>query len=177
MSAYDDFDFTSNSYVDGDNSIKSVQKRVGFTPNYNYNKGEIKLNAFYTIIDRNIDPSSDRFKGEVFGFDIYNNYKISDVFSLLTGLSAQYQDMYQKTAYSSIEEGSAKQHFYDPYVSFNLNSNAGFNLNIGGRINIHNEYGSQVVYNINPSFNFDISGIANAVLTTIIIKSQTVKNI
>ena len=161
MSAYDDFDFTSNSYVDGDNSIKSVQKRVGFTPNYNYKKGELKLNAFYTIINRNIDPSSDRFRGEVFGFDIYNNYKISDVFSVLTGLSAQYQDMYQKTAYSSIEEGSAKQHFYDPYISFNLNSNVGFNLNIGGRINIHNEYGSQVVYNINPSFNFDISEESN----------------
>ena len=160
-STYDEFDFFSNRYIDGDNSIKSVQKRVGFTPNYKYNNGEIKLNAFYTIIDRNIDPTSDRFKGEAFGFDIYNNYKISSVFSVLTGLAGQYQDMYQKTAFSSIEEGSAKQHFYDPYIAINVNCETGFNLNVGGRLNIHNEYGSQIVYNINPSFNFTISEVSN----------------
>jgi len=138
-----------------------VQKRVGFTPNYNYRKGKIILSTYYTIIDRNIDPFSERFTGEAFGFDIYNNYKISDVLSVLTGLAGQYQDMYQKTAYSSIEEGSAKQHFYDPYISLNVNCDSGFNLNVGGRLNIHNEYGSQVVYNINPSFNFNISEVSN----------------
>ena len=71
-SNYDQFDFFSNGYVDGNNSLKSIQKRIGFTPNYIYKKGELKLNAFYTIIDRDINPSSDKFKGEAFGFDIFN---------------------------------------------------------------------------------------------------------
>lgn len=160
-STYDDFDFFSNSYVDGDNSINSVQKRVGFTPNFNYKKGELKLNTFFTTIDRYINPSSDRFQGEAYGFDIYNNYKITHSFSVLTGLGVQYQDMYQKTAYSSIEEGSAEQHFYDPYLSFNLNSKSGFNLNTGVRFNIHSEYGNHIVYNINPSLNLNISKVSN----------------
>ena len=155
-SNYDQFDFISNSYVDANNSLKSVQKRIGFTPNFTYKKGELKLNAFYTIIDRNIDPSSDKFKGEAFGFDIFNNYNISKEFSILTGLTAQYQDMYQKTAYASIEEGSANQYFYDPYMSLNYYSDSGFNLNVGARLNMHNEYGNNMVYNINPSFNFKI---------------------
>ena len=160
-SNYDQFDFISNSYVDGNNSIKSVQKRIGFTPNFTYKKGELKLNAFYTIIDRNIDPSSDKFKGEAFGFDIFNNYNISKEFSVLTGLTAQYQDMYQKTAYASIEEGSANQYFYDPYISLNYYSDSGFNLNAGARFNIHNEYGTNTVYNINPSYNFKIFNDSN----------------
>lgn len=160
-STYDDFDFFNNTYVDGYNSINSVQKRIGITPNYKYKKGDLKLNTFYIIIDRNIDPSSDQFKGEAYGFDIYNNYKITNEVSVLTGLAAQYQDMYQKTAFSSIEEGSARQHFYDPYISFNFNSKSGFNLNTGGRINIHNEYGSNLVFNINPSYNFRFSKISN----------------
>ena len=36
-------------------------------------------------------------------------------------------------------------------------SDYGLNLNIGGRLNNHSEYGSQFVYNINPSYNFDLN--------------------
>jgi vitamin B12 transporter len=42
----------------------------------------------------------------------------------------------------------------DPYVTGVYTSNFGLNVNAGARWNIHSEYGNQVVYNINPSFNF-----------------------
>ena len=158
---FDGFDFFSGSYIDADNSLKSIQKRVGLTPNFKYKKGELKLNAFYTIINRNIAPSSDNFQGEAYGFDIYNNYEFSDVFSMLTGVAIQYQDMFQKTAFSSIEEGSAKQHFYDPYISLNIHTTVGLNINVGTRLNIHNEYGNHLVYNVNPSYNFEFSENSN----------------
>jgi len=147
-SNYDQFDFFSNGYVDGNNSLKSIQKRIGFTPNYIYKKGELKLNAFYTIIDRDINPSSDKFKGEAFGFDIFNNYNISKEFSVLTGLTAQYQDMYQKTAYASIEEGSANQYFYDPYISLNYYSDSGFNLNVGARFNMRTNIFMTLIFHL-----------------------------
>ena len=38
------------------------------------------------------------------------------------------------------------------YGSVNVNTNAGFNIEAGGRINFHSEYGSYFVYNINPSY-------------------------
>ncbi|MDJ0645590.1 MAG: TonB-dependent receptor [Flavobacteriaceae bacterium] len=158
---FDEFDFVSNGYVDADNSSKSIQKRVGFTPSYTYAKGELKLNAFYTEIDRTVAPSSDVFEGEAYGFDLYNNYKFSNTLSVLAGIAMQYQDMFQKTSFSSIEEGSAEQHFYDPYLSINFTGGSGFNLNAGGRLNIHDEYGTHLVYNVNPSYTFDIAKSSN----------------
>ncbi len=148
-----DFDGFSG---DENKNLKSNQKRVGVTADYTYNKGALKVRTFLTDIERNETPSSDIFKGEVYGFDVFNNYKFNNQFSFLVGLTAQYQDMLQKTSFSSIEEGAGKQHFYDPYVSVNYNSDFGFNITIGGRLNIHNEYGNNAVFNVNPSYNFSI---------------------
>ena len=158
---FDGYDFSTNSYVDADNSMKNKQNRFGFTPSYKYNKGELKLNAFYTEVERDISPTNDSYNGKAYGFDIYNNYNFSKQISILVGLSAQYQDMYQKTIFSSIEEGSAEQNFYDPYISLNYNSSFGFNLNAGTRLNIHDEYGTHFVYSINPSYNISISDKSN----------------
>jgi len=156
-SDFDAYDFFKNSYVDADNSMRNKQNRFGFTPSYKYNKGELKLNGFYTEIERDVSPTDDKYKGKAYGFDIYNNYNFSKQISVLLGLSGQYQDMYQKTMFSSIEEGSAEQIFYDPYVSINYHSTFGFNLNAGTRLNIHDEYGTHFVYSINPSYNFSTS--------------------
>ena len=114
----------------------------------------LKVRTFFTGIQRNETPSEDYFKGEVYGLDVFNNYKINSKYSFLVGFTAQSQDMLQQTAYSAIEKGSGKQHFYDPYVSFNYNSNVGFHLNAGTRLNIHSEYNQNVVFNVNPSYNF-----------------------
>lgn len=38
------------------------------------------------------------------------------------------------------------------YAAMNLNTVGGFNLELGGRANIHSEYGSHFVFNINPSY-------------------------
>jgi vitamin B12 transporter len=65
--------------------------------------------------------------------------------------------MIQRTSFSTIEEGSGKQHFYDPYVSVNYFSESGFNLSAGTRLNMHSEYGNNVVFDVNPSYNFKIA--------------------
>ncbi|HMK20050.1 MAG TPA: TonB-dependent receptor [Chitinophagaceae bacterium] len=38
------------------------------------------------------------------------------------------------------------------YAALNLNSKTGFNLELGNRLNIHSAYGSNYVFNINPSY-------------------------
>ena len=168
LSSYDEFstDFDGFDYdpvtfasipADKDNNSKSVQKRVGVNADYSYKNGELKIRTFLTEIDRNETPSNDFFYGEVYGFDVYNNYKFNDQFSFLVGFTSQFQDMIQKTSFSTIEEGSGKQHFYDPYVSVNYFSEAGFNVSAGTRLNIHSEYGNNFVFDVNPSYNFKIA--------------------
>ena len=154
-SNYDSYDFFSGAYADTFNALNSIQRRVGLTPGFKYNKGSLKLNASYISIDRNAAPGNDIYNGKAFIVDIFNTYYLNKTLTVLTGIASQYNDMYQKTAYSSIEEGSARQHYYDPYLTVNWNSPMGFNLNLGGRLNIHSEYGSHFIYNINPSFVFD----------------------
>ena len=167
---FDGFDFDPISFasipVDKDNNLESFQKRFAVNADYSYSKGVLKLRTFYTDIKRTETPSNDFFKGEVLGFDIFNNYKFTNEISLLTGFTAQFQDMIQRTSFSTIEEGKGKQHFYDPYISVNYNSSFGFNLNAGSRLNIHNEYGSNFVFNINPSYNFTINNNLIKVFTS-----------
>lgn len=167
---FDGFDFDPISFAsipaDRDNNLESFQKRFAVNADYSYSKGELKLRTFYTDIKRTETPSNDFFKGEVLGFDIFNNYKFTNEISLLTGFTAQFQDMIQRTSFSTIEEGKGKQHFYDPYISVNYNSSFGFNLNAGSRLNIHNEYGSNFVFNINPSYNFTINNNLIKVFTS-----------
>lgn len=158
---FDGFNFNPVTFVstpaDQDNNSQSIQNRIGFTTDFSYAKGELKFNTFYTEIDRMSNSTSESlFRGETYGFDIYNNYKVSNKISFLVGLTAQYQDMFQKTSFSNIEEGTAKQHFYDPYVSVNYFSGSGLNLSVGSRVNIHNEYGSNFIYNFNPSYNLTV---------------------
>ena len=167
---FDGFDFDPISFAsipaDKDNNLESFQKRFAVNADYSYSKGELKLRTFYTDIKRTETPSNDFFKGEVLGFDIFNNYIFTNEISLLTGFTAQFQDMIQRTSFSTIEEGKGKQHFYDPYISINYNSSFGFNLNAGSRLNIHNEYGSNFVFNVNPSYNFTINNNLIKVFTS-----------
>lgn len=167
---FDGFDFDPISFAsipaDKDNNLESFQKRFAVNADYSYSKGELKLRTFYTDIKRTETPSNDFFKGEVLGFDIFNNYKFTNEISLLTGFTAQFQDMIQRTSFSTIDEGKGKQHFYDPYISVNYNSSFGFNLNAGSRLNIHNEYGSNFVFNVNPSYNFTINNNLIKVFTS-----------
>jgi vitamin B12 transporter len=157
---FDGFDFDPVTFAsipaDRDNNLNSVQKRVGVNADYTYTKGALKIRTFFTDINRTETPSDNFFNGEVYGFDIYNNYMFNDEFSFLAGVTSQYQDMIQRTSFSTIEEGSGKQHFYDPYLSVYYMSETGLNLNVGGRLNIHSEYGNNFVYNVNPSYNFNI---------------------
>lgn len=139
---------------DADFFSESKQNRAVFTTDFSYAKGELKARGFYTEIDRESNSfGGSIYQGEVKGFDVFNNYRVSNQFSFLTGITGQYQDMLQDGV---IEKGTAKQSFYDPYVSLNYNSDFGFNINGGVRMNIHNEYGNHFVYNVNPSYNLKV---------------------
>ena len=136
--------------ADTDDTFRSEQFRVGLTPKFEYKNGSFQVNAAITKIDREtISAFSTINEAESIIVDAFNKYVINDKFYTIIGIN--YGD------YNSIfaeEEGFSNS---DPYANVVYVSDYGLNLNIGGRLNNHSEYGSQFVYNINPSYNFDLN--------------------
>jgi vitamin B12 transporter len=145
------------------NHSKSEQSRFGFLPKYKYNKGEFVLNSSFNQIGRSYDEL-DTYSGTV-GYskyesrsvnaDAYNKYKFSKSLFLVAGAQYQFHDMNSETPYGGVAKENAKFNMIDPYFTGVYNSDFGLNVNVGARLNIHSEYGNQLVYNVNPSYDFN----------------------
>ena len=144
------------------NNGNSEQFRIGLSPKYKYNKGELVLNASAAIIDREINlfsswtSSIDKYSysSRSVNADLFNKYSFSNQLFAIVGVQAQYFDMTQEDAYTNIERDGAKFNIVDPYATVVYNSTFGLNVNAGIRMNNHNVYGNHIVYNVNPSYNF-----------------------
>lgn len=139
---------------DADNNYNGKQERALLFTDFKYNKGALRLDTYYTELSGTFKSSfgTSESEGKEYGFDIYNNYNVLDELSFVLGVAAQYQDMNS----GGISFGSVSQYAYDPYLSVNYNSDFGFNVNAGVRANIHNEYGTNLIYNVNPSYNLEV---------------------
>ena len=158
-----DFTFDNTGFNDTDlNETESKQFRFGFSPKYTYAKGEFILNSSFTKIQRSYSEvnsftsaiESSLYEAQSVNLDAFNKYKWSKNFFTIVGVNYQFHDMLSDTPYSAIQKESTKFNMVDPYVTGVFTSNFGFNLNAGARLNVHSEYGNQVVYNVNPSFSF-----------------------
>ncbi|WP_243400404.1 TonB-dependent receptor plug domain-containing protein [Flavobacterium alvei] len=144
------------------NHSKSEQFRFGFLPKYKYNRGEFVLNSSFNKMVRSYDEL-DSYSGTVglsqyesrsVNVDAYNKYEIAKSLFLVAGAQYQFHDMNSATPYGGVAKGNAKFNMIDPYVTGVYTSGFGLNVNAGARWNIHSEYGNQVVYNLNPSYDF-----------------------
>ncbi|MGB5553553.1 MAG: TonB-dependent receptor plug domain-containing protein, partial [Flavobacteriaceae bacterium] len=123
----------------------SEQKRAGISSQYEYNNGSVHLNggyADYTSENFSAYPSS--FKGDNFTADLYNKLTLNDRFYTIIGLNYSKD----KTEFNTEKEFT----LFDPYVNMVYVSDYGLNLNVGGRLNTHSQYGNHMVYNVNPSY-------------------------
>src|SRR5690606_2254430 len=76
--------------------------------------------------------------------DAYNRYKFGDQLYTILGLNYVRQ---QATLGADTDFSTT-----DPYANVVWVSDFGLNLNLGGRLNNHSEYGSHFTYNFNPSY-------------------------
>ncbi|MEJ4087156.1 TonB-dependent receptor plug domain-containing protein [Galbibacter orientalis] len=145
---YDKFkaDFDSSSpQMDTDDYSESEQFRVAITPEYTYKNGSVTLNASYNTIDRDIYsayPSAYEANSTV--VDLFNKYNFSDKFYTIVGLN------YIKSEATLGAETDFNM--TDPYANVVWVSDFGLNMNVGGRMNNHSDYGSNFTYNLNPSY-------------------------
>lgn len=144
------------------NQTKSKQFRFGFVPKYVYNKGQFVLNSSFNKITRSYDEL-DTYSGTIglsqyesrsVNLDAYNKYEVAESLFFVSGVQYQFHDMNSVTPYGNISKENTKFNMIDPYLTGVFSTDFGLNLNAGARLNSHSVYGNQMVYNVNPSFDF-----------------------
>lgn len=100
------------------------------------------------------------YKGSEHFADAYLHIPLSQGVKITGGID--YRSSKSDQAYLSISSfgpyqttyanDSLHQNQLGVYAAVNLNTAPGFNLELGGRVNVHSEYGSHFVFNINPSY-------------------------
>ena len=144
------------TFTDTEDTYTSQQKRVSLSPKLSYKNGSFQINAALSKIDREtISDFSTVNEAKSFVVDAFNKYVFNDSFYTIVGLNyGDYESLF-------VEDESFTN--TDPYVNVVYVSDSGLNLNIGGRLNNHSEYGSHFVYSLNPSFNIPVDkGYAKA---------------
>lgn len=160
-----DFDGSYDNFNNPDtplNGSTSEQFRLGFSPKFKYNKGQLVVNASFNTIERNYNVFSSwsnsvdvsDYKSRSVNVDAFNKYEFNKQFFVVVGTQFQFQEMNSKTPYDAIAAETAKFNTVDPYATAVYNSDFGLNLNVGVRDNMHSVYGDHFVYNVNPSFSF-----------------------
>lgn len=131
--------------LDAPYSFTSDQKRAGLSSTYKYNKGSVVINGAYSeYSSENKSAFPSAYEGKNIVVDVYNKYNFNDTFYTVLGVNY----INDETEYAEIQDFS----IVDPYANVVYVSDFGLNLNIGARLNNHSEYGSNFVYNFNPSY-------------------------
>ncbi|WP_144017415.1 TonB-dependent receptor plug domain-containing protein [Ekhidna lutea] len=151
--SYDEFknDFDAGAFSDSETNFSEYsQIRAGIRPSYRWSGGSVKGNAFISKLDRMFESfgSLTEYDGRNHQVDILINQNLSDQFKLIGGAN------YQRLEYEQPDFDNKSFKMVDPYLTF-VFDNSDFNLQIGGRLNMHSDYGSNFVYNINPSYFID----------------------
>ncbi|TBN04759.1 TonB-dependent receptor [Hyunsoonleella flava] len=137
------------AFADTNDEYISQQKRVGLSPKFTYKNGTFQVNAAYTKIDREtISAFGSTNEADSYVVDAFNKYNFNDTFYTIVGLN--YGD------YNSLFAEEESFTNTDPYLNVVYVSDFGLNMNVGGRLNNHSEYGSHFVYSLNPSYSISI---------------------
>ncbi|RKS53292.1 vitamin B12 transporter [Gillisia mitskevichiae] len=164
---YDDFESSYDDafmYADADNILESQQFRTGSHWVATYKNGSFIFSDSYTELNREIiSDYPSKYDSKVYAFDAHNKYIFNNKFHTIVGLNGvfssfnSYSIPFGATEFAqTVSEDVAEFDIIDPYVNMVYVSGNGFNLNTGARLNIHSEYGTNWVYNINPSYNFKL---------------------
>ncbi|MGD1946292.1 MAG: TonB-dependent receptor plug domain-containing protein [Croceivirga sp.] len=136
-------------FSDTDDRSTSEQYRFRLAPKFRYKNGSVNLNLGYTAIDREtVSDFPSTFESEGWVADIFNKYVFNENIYTIVGFN------YQKN--QTLFGDDVEYTNNDPYANLVYVSDVGINLNVGGRLNNHSEYGSQFIYNLNPSYTFDL---------------------
>ncbi|WP_424962016.1 TonB-dependent receptor plug domain-containing protein [Ekhidna sp.] len=156
--SFDDFetDFDAGAFTDSETNLSEYsQLRGGFRPTYRWEGGNIQGKFFINKLDRffETDFGISDYDAKNHQADVVINQNLSDQMKLIGGLN------YQRFQYSEQPDFETFDfNMIDPYATI-IYDNKNFNLQVGGRLNIHSDYGQNFVFNINPSYLIDAAPI------------------
>jgi vitamin B12 transporter len=84
---------------------------------------------------------------------LVNKYEFSSKFQLIAGINYQEHSNNSITPFATIDKEVANFNTFDPYASVVYITDFGLSVNLGGRLNMHNVYGNQFVYDGNLAYN------------------------
>jgi vitamin B12 transporter len=167
---------------DKDYTAKNKNNIAGASLQYSKKGVEWNFQASYQVANRIYTDDSSfvsspyskyskgKFNGKNVSVESYINVALARHINLTGGLQYIHQNTEQ--SYLSINNvpppygpfdiystalgrDSAKIDQVSGYASLLINSNTGFNMELGGRINNHSIYGTNATYTFNPSYNID----------------------
>lgn len=144
---YGRYDFDGGSFIDNPgNRYKTKHYNAGLNTQYKFETGKINLNYSYetTWNDTKNQYGVSQSEGKMNLIDLYYSQQLGDHLTLLVGLDNRLTKL----------EGSyrAEANLFSTYASVFLHDLKGFNLEVGGRYNNHDEYGDNYTYSVTPSF-------------------------
>ena len=139
------FDNVFGTASDDNSTLVTDLDRFSLSSTYAYDKGSLQAVLGLQNTDRVFTGGYNQtLQGSNLALDVFNKYTIKERFYSVLGFA------HQNTSY----EGAPSNVQNDVYLNFVYLSNAGFNFNLGSRMNNHNTYGSHFTYSINPSYSF-----------------------
>jgi vitamin B12 transporter len=161
-------DLDAAAFIDEkDYNVKNDNVRAGAGVKYEHTKGSLRFNYSFNYVERNylddstyksspyVDFSSSTYIGRTHYAELYNNWKWSN-FELLAGadyrLNNTYQFYFSTGPFGPYEPPVwvAKMNQLSPYTSLIFKKNT-FTGEVGGRLNVHSEYGTNFTYTFSPS--------------------------
>jgi len=139
------FDNVFGTPSDNNSTLVTDLERFSLSSIYTYDKGSLHAVLGLQNTDRVFAGGYNQtLQGANLALDVFNKYIIKERFYSVLGFA------HQNTSY----EGAPSNVQNDVYLNFVYLSTAGFNFNLGSRMNNHDTYGSHFTYSINPSYSF-----------------------
>jgi len=138
-------DYDAGSFEDAPNHYTASLVNTGLNGHYMYKGGTLYFNYGYDFTKRNYTNQWGTFiaKGKFHHAEAYTDYSLSNNVHFVGGMNYQSYRMDTPDTTNSI---------ISPYGSFYFKTDKGFNAELGGRWNHHNQYGDNFTYSINPSY-------------------------
>ncbi len=160
MAAYDHIasGYDGGAFRDSDSDLEQTLLKFAISPSYQWSRGGIKGNFSYHSNERIFDSpnSSDpeardisEFNGNALQADLIVDQILTDEIKLIGGVN------FQRPLWEPEDADSEHFTMVDPYLSV-IHDYENFNLQLGGRLNNHSLYGSNFVWNVNPSYWLDL---------------------
>jgi vitamin B12 transporter len=136
----------------------------GLTGKYAFDQGSLALNlSSNTVASKFVNNPGDSptslkadNKGRIWQADLFFNKPVASFIELNSGINYRKANSDQYSAYNnftpSIIPSSKSTELSSVFTSVFLKNLGGFHLELGGRLNHHSGYGTNLTYTVNPSY-------------------------